>query len=319
MKLHSKHLLGLEDLDDKEILLILDTAKPFKDLFTRSIKKVPTLRGKTVVSLFYEPSTRTRISFELAAKRLSADTISISVPTSSVVKGESLIDTAKTIEALKADFVIIRHSMPGAPHILARTITASIINAGDGAHEHPTQGLLDLFTIKEKKGRIEGLKVAIVGDILHSRVARSNIWGLKKMGAEVFVVGPPTLVPPEIETIGARVVYNIEDIISELDVVNILRIQRERQDESLFPSLQEYTEIFGITLDKIKRAKKDLVVMHPGPMNRGIEISAEVADSERSVVTEQVTNGVAVRMAVFYLLAGGGAENMGKRGRRSHK
>jgi len=319
MKLHSKHLLGLEDLDDKEILLILDTAKPFKDLFTRSIKKVPTLRGKTVVSLFYEPSTRTRISFELAAKRLSADTISISVPTSSVVKGESLIDTAKTIEALKADFVIIRHSMPGAPHILARTITASIINAGDGAHEHPTQGLLDLFTIKEKKGRIEGLKVAIVGDILHSRVARSNIWGLKKMGAEVFVVGPPTLVPPEIETIGARVVYNIEDIISELDVVNILRIQRERQDESLFPSLQEYTEIFGITLDKIKRAKKDLVVMHPGPMNRGIEISAEVADSERSVVTEQVTNGVAVRMAFFYLLAGGGAENMGKRGRRSHK
>ena len=319
MKLHSKHLLGLEDLDDKEILLILDTAKPFKDLFTRSIKKVPTLRGKTVVSLFYEPSTRTRISFELAAKRLSADTISISVPTSSVVKGESLIDTAKTIEALKADFVIIRHSMPGAPHILARTITASIINAGDGAHEHPTQGLLDLFTIKEKKGRIEGLKVAIVGDILHSRVARSNIWGLKKMGAEVFVVGPPTLVPPEIETIGARVVYNIEDIISELDVVNILRIQRERQDESLFPSLQEYTEIFGITLDKIKRAKKDLVVMHPGPMNRGIEISAEVADSERSVVTEQVTNGVAVRMAVFYLLAGGGAQNMGKMGRRSHK
>jgi len=319
MKLHSKHLLGLEDLDNKEILLILDTARPFKDLFTRSIKKVPTLRGKTVISLFYEPSTRTRISFELAAKRLSADTISISVPTSSVVKGESLIDTAKTIEALKADFVIIRHSMPGAPHILARTITASIINAGDGAHEHPTQGLLDLFTIREKKGRIEGLKVAIIGDILHSRVARSNIWGLKKMGAEIFVVGPPTLVPPEIEAMGAKVVYNLEDIIGELDVINILRIQKERQGESLFPSLQEYTEIFGITLDKIKRAKKELMVMHPGPMNRGIEISAEVADSERSVVTEQVTNGVAVRMAVFYLLAGGGEQNMGKRGRRSHK
>jgi aspartate carbamoyltransferase catalytic subunit len=258
-----------------------------------------------VVLLFYEPSTRTRISFELAAKRLSADVLNISASTSSVAKGESLIDTARTLEAMKADFVVIRHSMAGAPQILARTISASIVNAGDGTHEHPTQGLLDMFTIWEKKGKLSGLKVAIVGDILHSRVARSNIWGLNKMGAKVYVVGPATLIPPRIEQMGVEIFYDLDEIIDELDVINILRIQMERQKENLFPSLREYNEIFGITDERLKRAKKDLLVMHPGPMNRGIEISSSVADSPRSVITEQVTNGIAVRMAVLYLLAGG--------------
>ncbi len=305
MRLKNKDLLGLEYLDKEEINLILETAKPFKELFTRSVKKVPPLRGKTVVLLFYEPSTRTRISFELAAKRLSADVLNISASTSSVAKGESLIDTAKTLEAMKADFVVIRHSMAGAPQILARTISASIVNAGDGAHEHPTQGLLDMFTIWEKKGKLSGLKVGIVGDILHSRVARSNIWGLNKMGAKVYVVGPATLIPPRIEQMGVKIFYDLDEIIDELDVINILRIQMERQKENLFPSLREYNEIFGITDERLKRAKKDLLVMHPGPMNRGIEISSSVADSPRSVITEQVTNGIAVRMAVLYLLAGG--------------
>jgi aspartate carbamoyltransferase catalytic subunit len=305
MRLKNKDLLGLEYLDKEEINLILETAKPFKELFTRSVKKVPPLRGKTVVLLFYEPSTRTRISFELAAKRLSADVLNISASTSSVAKGESLIDTARTLEAMKADFVVIRHSMAGAPQILARTISASIVNAGDGTHEHPTQGLLDMFTIWEKKGKLSGLKVAIVGDILHSRVARSNIWGLNKMGAKVYVVGPATLIPPRIEQMGVEIFYDLDEIIDELDVINILRIQMERQKENLFPSLREYNEIFGITDERLKRAKKDLLVMHPGPMNRGIEISSSVADSPRSVITEQVTNGIAVRMAVLYLLAGG--------------
>jgi aspartate carbamoyltransferase catalytic subunit len=310
MRLKNKDLLGLEYLDKEEINLILETAKPFKELFTRSVKKVPPLRGKTVVLLFYEPSTRTRISFELAAKRLSADVLNISASTSSVAKGESLIDTAKTLEAMKADFVVIRHSMSGAPQILARTISASIINAGDGTHEHPTQGLLDMFTIWEKKERLSGLKVAIVGDILHSRVARSNIWGLNKMGAKVYVVGPATLIPPKIEQMGVKVFYDLDEIIDELDVINILRIQIERQKENLFPSLREYNEIFGITDERLKRAKKDLLVMHPGPMNRGIEISSSVAESSRSVITEQVTNGIAVRMAVLYLLAGGDSRGM---------
>jgi len=305
MRLKNKDLLGLEYLDREEINLILETAKPFKELFTRSVKKVPPLRGKTVVLLFYEPSTRTRISFELAAKRLSADVLNISASTSSVSKGESLIDTARTLEAMKADFVVIRHSMAGAPQILARTISASIVNAGDGTHEHPTQGLLDMFTIWEKKGKLLGLKVAIVGDILHSRVARSNIWGLNKMGAKVYVVGPATLIPPRIEQMGVKIFYDLDEIIDELDVINILRIQMERQKENLFPSLREYNEIFGITDERLKRAKEDLMVMHPGPMNRGIEISSSVADSSRSVITEQVTNGIAVRMAVLYLLAGG--------------
>ncbi len=310
MRLKNKDLLGLEYLDREEINLILETAKPFKELFTRSVKKVPPLRGKTVVLLFYEPSTRTRISFELAAKRLSADVLNISASTSSVAKGESLIDTAKTLEAMKADFVVIRHSMSGAPQILARTISASIINAGDGTHEHPTQGLLDMFTIWEKKERLSGLKVAIVGDILHSRVARSNIWGLNKMGAKVYVVGPATLIPPKIEQMGVKIFYDLDEIIDELDVINILRIQIERQKENLFPSLREYNEIFGITDERLKRAKKDLLVMHPGPMNRGIEISSSVAESSRSVITEQVTNGIAVRMAVLYLLAGGDSRGM---------
>jgi len=310
MRLKHKDLLGLEYLDREEINLILETARPFKELFTRSVKKVPPLRGKTVVLLFYEPSTRTRISFELAAKRLSADVLNISASTSSVAKGESLIDTAKTLEAMKADFVVIRHSMAGAPQILARTIKASIINAGDGTHEHPTQGLLDMFTIWEKKGRLSGLKVAIVGDLLHSRVARSNIWGLNKMGAKVYVVGPATLIPPKIEEMGVKVYYDLDEVIGELDVINILRIQMERQKENLFPSLREYNEIFGITDERLKRAKKDLLVMHPGPMNRGIEISSSVADSPRSVITEQVTNGIAVRMAVLYLLAGGDSQGV---------
>lgn len=312
MRLKHKDLLGLEYLDKEEIDLILETAIPFKELFTRSVKKVPPLRGKTVVLLFYEPSTRTRISFELAAKRLSADVLNISASTSSVAKGESLIDTAKTLEAMKADFVVIRHSMAGAPQILARTISASIINAGDGTHEHPTQGLLDMFTIWEKKGRLSGLKVAIVGDILHSRVARSNIWGLNKMGAKVYVVGPATLIPPRIEDMGVKVYYDLDEIIDELDVINVLRIQMERQKENLFPSLREYTEIFGITDERLKRAKEGLLVMHPGPMNRGIEISSSVADSSRSVITEQVTNGIAVRMAVLYLLAGGDSQAVRK-------
>ncbi len=310
MRLKHKDLLGLEYLEKEEISLVLETARPFKELFTRSVKKVPPLRGKTVVLLFYEPSTRTRISFELAAKRLSADVLNISASTSSVVKGESLIDTAKTLEAMKADFVVIRHSMAGAPQILASKISARIINAGDGTHEHPTQGLLDMFTIWEKKGKLSGLKVGIVGDILHSRVARSNIWGLNKMGAKVYVVGPATLIPPKIEDMGVRVYYDLDEIIDELDVVNVLRIQVERQKENLFPSLREYNEIFGITDERLKRAKKSLLVMHPGPMNRGIEISSSVADSSRSVITEQVTNGIAVRMAVLYLLAGGDSQGV---------
>jgi len=312
MRLKHKDLLGIEYLDKEEINLILETARPFKELFTRSVKKVPPLRGRTVVLLFYEPSTRTRTSFELAAKRLSADVLNISASTSSVAKGESLIDTAKTLEAMKADFVVIRHSMAGAPQILARTISASIINAGDGTHEHPTQGLLDMFTIWEKKGKLSGLKVAIVGDILHSRVARSNIWGLNKMGAKVYVVGPATLIPPRIEDMGVKVYYDLDEIIDQLDVINILRIQMERQKENLFPSLREYNEIFGITDQRLKRAKENLMVMHPGPMNRGIEISSSVADSSRSVITEQITNGIAVRMAVLYLLAGGDSQGVNR-------
>ncbi|MFH1783492.1 MAG: aspartate carbamoyltransferase catalytic subunit [bacterium] len=305
MRLKSKDLLGLEDLDVKEIELILKTAVPFKELFTRSIKKVPTLRGRTVVNLFYEPSTRTKASFELAEKRLSADVINISVATSSVVKGESLIDTGKTIEAMKVDFVVIRHSMAGAPHLLAKNIKASVINAGDGTHEHPTQGLLDMFTMKDKKGTIKGLNVIIIGDILHSRVARSNIWGLTKMGAKVTVVGPTTLIPPEIEKMGVNVSYNLEDVLGAADVVYTLRIQKERQKQHLFPSLREYSDLYGIDQERVKKMKKDAIIMHPGPMNRGIEISSEVADGPRSVITEQVTNGIAIRMAILYLLGGG--------------
>jgi aspartate carbamoyltransferase catalytic subunit len=304
MKLKTKDLLGLEYLSKEEIELILQTAIPFKKLFTRSIKKVPTLRGKTVTLLFYEPSTRTRISFELAAKRLSADTINIAASTSSIQKGESLIDTGKTLEAMKTDVVIIRHNMSGACNVLARNISASVINAGDGFHEHPTQGLLDIFTIKDKKGTVAGLKVVIVGDILHSRVARSNIWGLTKLGAKVTVCGPATLIPPDIEKTGVKVSYDLRDALKDADVVNILRVQFERQKENLFPSVREYNLLYGMDKEKVKLAKKDLIIMHPGPMNRGIEITSDVADSPQSVINEQVTNGIAIRMAVLYLLAG---------------
>lgn len=308
MKLEHKDLLGLEYLSKEEIELILKTARPFKELFTRTVKKVPTLRGKTVVLLFYEPSTRTRTSFELAAKRLSADTVNISVATSSVAKGESLLDTVKTIEAMKADFIVIRHNMSGSAHIVAKTISASVVNAGDGMHEHPTQGLLDIFTIIEKKGSVKNLNVAIVGDILHSRVARSNIWGLKKLGANVFVVGPATLMPKDIEKLNVEVCYDIRKIINKLDVINVLRIQKERQEHHFFPSLEEYEELYGINSKKLENAKKDVIILHPGPMNRGVEISSDVADGSNSVITEQITNGIAVRMAVLYLLAGGKSE-----------
>jgi aspartate carbamoyltransferase catalytic subunit len=309
MALRQKSLLGLEHLDKKEIELILDTARPFKSLFTRSIKKVPTLRGKTVVTLFYEPSTRTRTSFEIAAKRLSADVVNVAMSTSSVVKGESLIDTGKTMEAMKADFMIIRHSLAGAPAVLARNVHASVINAGDGFHEHPTQGLLDLYTIREKKKRIAGLKILLVGDILHSRVAKSNIWGLTKLGAEIRVAGPSTLIPPAIGDLGVKVYYNLDEALVGVDVVNILRIQLERQQENLFPSVHEYIELYQMTKERVARAKPDVMIMHPGPMNRGIEISSEVADSPAAVIYEQVTNGIAVRMAVLYLLSGNYTHN----------
>lgn len=303
MQLKHKDLLGLEYFSKEEINLVLDTAKPFKELFTRSIKKVPTLRGRTVALLFYEASTRTRTSFELAAKRLSADTVNLTVAASSVTKGESLIDTGKTLEAMKADYVIIRHNMCGAPHVLAKNIKSSVINAGDGTHEHPTQGLLDLFTIKEKKGKIAGLNIVLIGDILHSRVARSNIWALTKMGANVTVCGPATLIPANIESLGVKVCYRLEDGLKNADVINILRIQLERQKENLFPSIREYSLLYGIDKERLRLAKKDVMIMHPGPLNRGIEITSEVADSPASVIYEQVTNGVAIRMAVLYLLA----------------
>lgn len=301
-----KDLLGLKELSSEEINLILETAIPFKDLFSRQIKKVPTLRGKSVFTLFYEPSTRTRTSFELAGKMLSADVSSLSVATSSVVKGESLEDTGKTLDAMGANVIIIRHTAAGSPHLLAKTVRAAVINAGDGTHEHPTQGLLDLFTMKERKGKIEGLKVVLVGDIAHSRVAKSNIWGLTKLGAEVTVVGPPTLIPPGIEEMGAKVSYNLEEALKEADVVNVLRIQLERQKKGMFPSLREYSQLYGVTKEKLAGTKDDLLIMHPGPMNRGLEISMEVATSKNAVIEEQVTNGVAIRMALLYLLTGGG-------------
>lgn len=304
-----KDLLGLEELSANEIELILNTAESFKEISDRSIKKVPTLRGKSIVNLFFEPSTRTRISFELAEKRLSADTINVSASTSSVVKGETLKDTIRNLEALRADMMVIRHACAGAAKMISGITTASIINAGDGSHEHPTQGLLDIFTIKEKKGKIKGLNVLIVGDIMHSRVARSNIWGLKKLDANVSVAGPATLIPPQIEKMGVKVYYNLENALKEADVVNILRIQKERQSSNYFPSLREYSNLFGINKDTMKKMKKDVLIMHPGPINRGVELFSEVADSENSVILEQVTNGVAVRMAVIYLLSGRSPES----------
>jgi aspartate carbamoyltransferase catalytic subunit len=298
-----KDLLGLEDLTKEEITLILETADSFKEVSTREIKKVPALRGKTVVNLFYEPSTRTRVSFEVAAKRLSADVINIAAETSSVKKGETLIDTGKNIEALKADIIVMRHNYSGAAKMLARHLEISVVNAGDGWHEHPTQALLDIFTLKEKLGRIEGLNVSIVGDIAHSRVARSNIWGLTKLGAQVTVCAPPMLIPPAIEQMGARVTHDIDAALRDADAVNVLRMQFERDEKNAFPQHLDYFQTFGITKERLGKLKKNIVVMHPGPINRGIEMSSEVADGANSVILEQVTNGIAVRMAVLFLVA----------------
>jgi len=305
MQLKSRHLLGLEGVPREDIAQILDTAVSFKNVLERPIPKVPTLRGKTVVNLFFEASTRTRFSFELAEKRLSADTINFSASSSSVLKGETLKDTIRNIEAMRIDFVVMRHSAPGAPHFLTKCVDAVVINAGDGAHEHPTQALLDMLTLREKTGKLKGLHVVIVGDISHSRVARSNIFGLKTMGANVGICGPGSLIPREVEKLGVTVYSRIEDAIAEADVLNILRIQLERQKGSPFPSLREYRSLFGITRERLDQAGKEMVIMHPGPMNRGVEIDSDVADGDHSVILEQVTNGVAVRMAVLYLLAGG--------------
>ena len=303
-----KHLLGLEEMSKEEILLILQTAASFKEIFTRTVKKVPTLRGKTVVNLFFENSTRTRTSFELAAKRLSADVINFAMATSSVSKGETLLDTARTIEAMGADYIVMRHGSSGAPWYLSQRVKASVLNAGDGTHEHPTQGLLDAYTIQEKKGRFEGLKVVIVGDIVHSRVARSDIWALTKLGAQVAIVGPRTLIPPSFHKLGVQIHYDLKEAIRDADVINLLRIQLERQQSNLFPSIREYRLLYQINEQRLSLAKPDVLIMHPGPINRGVEISQGVADGPHSVINEQVTNGVAVRMAVLYLLAGGRPE-----------
>lgn len=296
-----KDLLGLENLAKEEIELILDNAQSFKEISQREVKKVPALRGKTIALLFFEPSTRTRVSFELAAKRLSADTISLSSSNSSILKGESLLDSVKNIEAMNVDLLIIRDASAGLPLQIARQLKIGVINAGDGCHEHPTQALLDLFTIRQKKGKIEGLKVSIIGDIAHSRVARSNIYGLKKFGAEITLCGPSTLMPLEIEKMGVRITYDIEAAIKNADVLNILRIQKERYSiDCQIPSLREYRQQFGITLQRLERAKKDILIMHPGPINRGLELDSDIADAH-SVILEQVINGLAVRMAVIYL------------------
>ncbi len=298
-----KDLLGLEYLTAEEIEFILYTAASFKEVTTRQIKKVPALRGKTVVNLFYEPSTRTRASFELAAKRLSADVLNIAVESSSVRKGETLIDTGKNIEALKIDIIVVRHNCSGAPNILARSVESSVVNAGDGWHEHPTQALLDIFTLKEKLGRIDGLKVSIIGDIAHSRVARSNIWGLTKLGAKVTVCAPKILIPEGIERLGVRATTDLEEALDGADAINVLRMQFERDAAVAFPSKLEYLKQYGITSERLAKCRKDIIVMHPGPINRGIEMSSEVADGKNSVILEQVTNGIAVRMAVLYLVS----------------
>jgi aspartate carbamoyltransferase catalytic subunit len=304
MALASKDLLGIKDMTADEINLILDTAATFKNVSERDIKKVPTLRGKTVINLFYEASTRTRTSFELAGKRLSADVINVSTSTSSVVKGETLLDTARNIEAMKCNIIIIRHACSGAPEFLSTRLASSVINAGDGFHEHPTQALLDMFTVREKFGRLEGLTVAIVGDIAHSRVARSNIFGLTKMGAKVRLCGPPTMLPPGIEHLGADVYYDMDRAVEDADVIMMLRLQLERQAAGLFPGVREYAGLYGLNRKRLERAGNNAIVMHPGPMNRGVEIASDVAD-DSSVILDQVTNGVAVRMAVMFLLSGG--------------
>jgi len=303
--LSKKHLLGLENVKKFDIELILDTAESFKEIIDRDVKKVPTLRGKSIVNLFYEPSTRTRTSFELAGKYLSADTINFTSSVSSVRKGETLKDTAKTLEMMGVDAVVIRHSSSGAANYLSRHITASVINAGDGTHEHPTQALLDMLTVRERKGTLSELKVAIFGDILHSRVARSNIFGFTKMGSEVYVAGPSTLMPPNIEQMGAKVAKTIEEAIQDADVVIALRIQLERQQKALFPTIREYAKFFGLNKDKLALAKPDALLLHPGPVNRGIELTSEIIDGTKSVINQQVKSGVAVRMAVLYHLIGG--------------
>jgi aspartate carbamoyltransferase catalytic subunit len=300
-----KHLLDIQSLESEEILTVLETARAFKAVGERAIKKVPALRGKTVVNLFVEPSTRTRISFELAAQRLSADVINFTAEASSLKKGETLKDTARNLEALNADIIIVRHSATGAPHFLSRFLGASVVNAGDGAHEHPTQALLDVFTIRERKGKIEGLNVTILGDILYSRVARSNIWALLKLGAKVTLCGPATLVPRIFEQLGCRVTYDLEQALGNADVINLLRIQHERQRKTMFPSIGEYTSLFGINRSRMTQVRPDALIMHPGPINRGVEIDSEVADGNQSVILEQVTNGLALRMAVLFLVAGG--------------
>jgi len=298
-----KDILGIEDLEREEIELILDTAQSLREVSERDIKKVPTLRGKTVINLFFEPSTRTRTSFEIAGKRMSADVINISASSSSVVKGETLIDTARNLQAMCPDIIVFRHPMSGTPHILAKSVNASVINAGDGAHEHPSQALLDLLTIRQQKKDINGLRVAIIGDISHSRVARSNIYALKRMGAEVVVAGFPTMMPPQIGNMGVEVCHKMEQAVEGADVIMMLRIQSERLKGSYFPSLREYSAQFCLDYGRLKKAKKDVIIMHPGPINRGVEISPEVADGPFSVILTQVANGVAVRMALFYLLS----------------
>lgn len=300
-----KDLVSLRDLSFEEIQLILDTARAFKEVLSRPIKKVPSLRGKTVVNLFVEPSTRTRISFDLAAKRLSADVVSMESESSSFKKGETLKDTALNLQSMNVDYIILRHSAPGSAKFLADRLKASVINAGDGAHEHPTQGLLDLFTVREQKGNLQGVKVAICGDILFSRVARSNIWAMTKAGMEVTLVGPKTLVPDEFKQLGVRVEHDFDRVLPETDVVMLLRIQHERQRQVMFPSVGEYISLFGLTKSRFEKCKKDVLIMHPGPINRGVEVDSQLADGLNSVILEQVTNGIAVRMAVLYLLGGG--------------
>jgi aspartate carbamoyltransferase catalytic subunit len=307
--LRGKDLLGIAELTPEEILLILDTTEAMKEISQRQIKKVPALRGRTVVNLFFEPSTRTRTSFEIAEKRLSADTLGVAVASSSVVKGETLVDTARNIEAMGPSMIVLRHASSGAPHLLSRICKSPIINAGDGLHEHPTQALLDAFTIRERKGRIAGLKVAIVGDLLHSRVLRSNVLLLTKLGADVWVCGPPTLIPMGLASMGVTTTTSVDAAVEGADVVMMLRIQLERMEGGFFPSLREYFRVFGMTDARLRRAKPDVIVMHPGPINRGVEISSEVADGPYSVILDQVANGVAARMAVLYLLAGGGAHD----------
>jgi aspartate carbamoyltransferase catalytic subunit len=305
MPWNRKHLLDIQSVTPEEILTVLDTARAFKAVGERAIKKVPALRGKTVINLFIEPSTRTRISFELAAQRLTADVVNFSADASSFKKGETLKDTARNLEALNADIIVIRHSASGAPHFLSRFLRSSVINAGDGAHEHPTQALLDAFTIRERKGKIDGLNVTILGDILYSRVARSNIWALTKLGAKVTLCGPATLVPRVFEQMGCRVTYNVDEAIADADIIHLLRIQHERQRKTMFPSINEYTSLFGLTRARLARTKPEALIMHPGPINRGVEIDSEIADSGRSLILDQVTNGLAVRMAVLFLINGG--------------